>query len=111
QGHVDGTGVLRSRDAAGLTTFDVDSVLVRYLVEKGSVAVDGVSLTVVSVGEAAFSVALIPTTLADTTLGAREPGDMVNLEVDVLAKYVDRMVVHYARGREEHNGVRGEEPG
>jgi riboflavin synthase len=111
QGHVDGTGVLRSRDAAGLTMFDVDSVLVRYLVEKGSVTVDGVSLTVVSVGEAEFSVALIPTTLADTTLGAREPDDVVNLEVDVLAKYVDRMVVHYTRGREEHNGVRGEEPG
>lgn len=106
QGHVDMTGVLRSRDAAGLTRFDMDPSMARYLVEKGSVTVDGVSLTVVGVGEGEFSVALIPTTLADTTLGAREPGDVVNIEVDVLAKYVDRMVGHYVLGREEHNGVR-----
>lgn len=96
QGHVDGTGVLRSRDESGLTSFDVDPDLTGYLVEKGSVTVDGVSLTVVDVAGAGFSVALIPTTLSDTTLGARQQGDRVNIEVDVLAKYVRSMVERYA---------------
>lgn len=99
QGHVDGTAVLRSRDAAGLTGFDVDHGLRRYLVEKGSVTVDGVSLTVVDVTDQGFTVALIPTTLADTTLGQRRPGDVVNIEVDVLAKYVDSMVARYVSGQ------------
>jgi riboflavin synthase len=91
QGHVDGTGMLLSRDAAGLTRFSIPPALSRYLVRKGSITVDGVSLTVVDAGEDEFSVALIPTTLELTTLGLREPGDVVNLEVDVLAKYVERL--------------------
>ena len=68
--------------------------MLRYLVAKGSVTVDGVSLTVVAVDDAAgsFTVSLIPETLARTTLGSRQPGDAVNLEVDVIAKYVERLV-------------------
>ncbi|MCP2170217.1 riboflavin synthase [Goodfellowiella coeruleoviolacea] len=91
QGHVDGTGRLVSRDASGLTRFAIPQRLARYLVEKGSIAVDGVSLTVVEVTDDEFTVALIPTTLADTTLGALDPGAVVNIEVDVLAKYVEKL--------------------
>ncbi|MCP3801201.1 riboflavin synthase [Allokutzneria sp. A3M-2-11 16] len=91
QGHVDGTGTLLSRDASGLTRFAMPENLARYVVEKGSIAVDGVSLTVVRAGTDEFSIALIPTTLELTTLGRREPGDVVNLEVDVVAKYVERL--------------------
>ncbi len=76
----------------------LDPALARYLVEKGSVAVDGVSLTVARVGQDWFTVALIPHTLAVTTLGGRRPGDPVHLEVDVLAKYVERLLVPYAPG-------------
>ncbi|RZQ65651.1 riboflavin synthase [Amycolatopsis suaedae] len=91
QGHVDGTGVYLSRDPQGVTRFALPEQLSRYVVEKGSIAVDGVSLTVVGVGVDEFSVALIPTTLELTTLGRREPGDLVNLEVDVVAKYVEKL--------------------
>ena len=95
QGHVDGTGTLIDRTPSEnwhLLRFSLPSELARYLVEKGSITVDGVSLTVVEVGDDWFSVSLIPTTLADTTIGGREPGDRVNLEVDVLAKYVERLL-------------------
>jgi riboflavin synthase len=92
QGHVDGVGVLLSRDTdTGVTRFAIPATLARYIVEKGSITVDGVSLTVVEVGPESFSVALIPTTLELTTLGRREPGETVNLEVDVLAKYVEKL--------------------
>jgi riboflavin synthase len=91
QGHVDGTGVLLSRDEAGLTRFAMSPRLARYVIEKGSIAVDGVSLTVVDVTGDGFSVALIPTTLAATTLGGKTQGDLVNLEVDVLAKYLEKL--------------------
>ncbi|WP_037359121.1 riboflavin synthase [Amycolatopsis orientalis] len=91
QGHVDGTGVFLSRDERGVTTFSLPPALSRYVVEKGSIAVDGVSLTVASIAEDRFSVALIPTTLEATTLGRREEGDHVNLEVDVVAKYVEKL--------------------
>ncbi|MYW95520.1 riboflavin synthase [Amycolatopsis rubida] len=91
QGHVDGTGVFVSRDERGVTTFSLPPALSRYVVEKGSIAVDGVSLTVASIAEDRFSVALIPTTLEATTLGRREEGDHVNLEVDVVAKYVEKL--------------------
>lgn len=93
QGHVDGTGAFVARADDGLTTFELPADLAKYVVEKGSIAVDGVSLTVASVGAGRFSVALIPTTLSLTTLGLRQPGDAVNLEVDVLAKYVERLAV------------------
>jgi riboflavin synthase len=104
QGHVDGTGVFLSRDAVGLTRFALPQRLAKYVVEKGSVAVDGVSLTVVEAGDDHFSVALIPTTLSLTTLGDRESGDLVNLEVDVLAKYVERLAgPHLVRAREDND--------
>jgi riboflavin synthase len=71
------------------------TVLARYVVEKGSIAVDGVSLTVIEVAGDEFSVGLIPTTQQLTTLGLRRPGERVNLEVDIVAKYVDRMMASY----------------
>lgn len=95
QGHVDGVGTIRAR-RPGPRWDDVeialDPSLARYVAEKGSVTVAGVSLTVTHVSDDAFGVSLIPTTLEATTLGALVPGDRVNLEVDVLAKYVERLL-------------------
>jgi riboflavin synthase len=88
QGHVDGFGEVVS-PAPGLAVRTPDT---RYVVEKGSVAVDGVSLTVVDVTEDRFRVAVIPHTAAVTTLGRRQAGDQVNLEFDILAKYVERLL-------------------
>lgn len=95
QGHVDGIGQVRERRPDGdweIYWFTCAPVLTRYMVSKGSIAVDGVSLTVVDVTPDAFSVALIPHTLAVTTLGNRRPGDPVNLETDILAKYVEKLL-------------------
>jgi riboflavin synthase alpha subunit len=93
QGHVDGVGRVRSvgpeGDGARLE-IEAPAELLRYLVEKGSIAVEGVSLTVAGAGRGRFAVALVPHTLAVTTLGSLSAGDEVNLEVDVLAKYVER---------------------
>jgi riboflavin synthase len=95
QGHVDGVGTILAR-STGDRWDDVRIALppglARYLVEKGSITVDGVSLTVVSVTDDAFAVSLIPTTLELTTLGRKGVGELVNLEVDVIAKYVEKMV-------------------
>ncbi|GAA2880338.1 riboflavin synthase [Streptosporangium fragile] len=105
QGHVDGTGVLLSREPAEhweVVRISLPPELDRYVVEKGSIAVDGVSLTVVGVGAGGFSVSLIPTTLSLTTLGAKQPGDPVNLEVDVIAKHVEKLVGAYGRGTGAH---------
>jgi riboflavin synthase len=95
QGHVDGVGTVRAAHEDGFAravTFAAPHEVLRYVVEKGSIAVDGVSLTVTAVDDESFSVALIPETLERTTLGAAAPGTPVNLEVDVLAKYVERLV-------------------
>ncbi|WP_229398500.1 riboflavin synthase [Micromonospora okii] len=95
QGHVDGVGEVLSREPAEqweTVRFRLPAGLARYVVEKGSITVDGVSLTVAGVGPDWFAVGLIPTTLKLTTLGARAVGDPVNLEVDVLAKYVERLL-------------------
>lgn len=109
QGHVDGTGVFLSREQDGLTHFAFPPALGRYVVEKGSIAVDGVSLTVASVSREEFAVALIPTTLGATTLGRTEPGDVVNLEVDVLAKYVEKLAaVHLPASAVENGGGKEE---
>lgn len=95
QGHVDGTArvvAIESSEHWTTVSFGIDPVLSRYVVEKGSITVDGVSLTVVDAGDAVFSVSLIPTTLELTTLGTRRVGDVVNIEVDVIAKYVERLM-------------------
>ena len=90
QGHVDGVG--RVVSAAPSLVVTAPPAVRRYLVEKGSVTVDGISLTVVSVTDTAFSVAVIPHTMAVTTLGRRQPGDPVNLEADVMAKYAEQLL-------------------
>jgi len=100
QGHVDGTGTILAREKAEhweMVHIGLPPSLARYVVEKGSITVDGVSLTVVTVSEDQFTVSLIPTTLELTTLGHRLPGDQVNLEVDVLAKYVERLAIPHLR--------------
>ena len=95
QGHVDGLGevaAVADDGFARVVTIEPPEALLRYVVEKGSIAVDGVSLTVALTDSRSFTVSLIPETLERTTLGALEPGDRVNLEVDVLAKYVEKAV-------------------
>ncbi len=95
QGHVDGTGSVRSRTPSEhweIVEIAMPAELGRYLVAKGSITVDGISLTVVEVTDESFTVSLIPETLARTTLGFKQPGDPVNLEVDVIAKYVEKLV-------------------
>jgi riboflavin synthase len=95
QGHVDGTGRVQRRTPSEhweIVEIEIPEGLGRYLVPKGSVTVDGISLTVIDVGSASFTVSLIPETLARTTLGFKQPGDPVNLEVDVIAKYVEKLV-------------------
>ena len=95
QGHVDGTGTIVSRTPSEhweIVEISVPAELERYLVAKGSITVDGISLTVVEDRPDSFTVSLIPETLARTTLGFKQPGDVVNLEVDVIAKYVEKMV-------------------
>jgi riboflavin synthase len=97
QGHVDGTGSVVRREPSEhweLVEVSLPAGLSRYLVDKGSVTVDGVSLTVVDAGDDSFTVSLIPETLARTTLGLKQAGDPVNLEVDVIAKYVERLISH-----------------
>jgi riboflavin synthase len=110
QGHVDGIGEVvevRPDDAGGAwLTVRVPGDLLRYLVEKGSVSVDGISLTIAALAGCEFSVALIPHTLAATNLGAVAVGDHVNLEVDVIAKYVERLLgADAAPGRGATEGV------
>ncbi len=89
QGHVDGIGRVRAVDPMWI---DAPPELLRYCVEKGSIAVDGVSLTIAALDEHGFAVALVPHTRDVTTLGSLSPGDPVNLEVDILAKYVERLL-------------------
>ncbi|GIF17409.1 riboflavin synthase [Actinoplanes tereljensis] len=95
QGHVDGVSELLSREPADqweVLRFALPKNISKYVVEKGSITVDGVSLTVMAVDETSFSVGLIPTTLKLTVLGSKAVGDPVNLEVDVIAKYVEKML-------------------
>lgn len=111
QGHVDGTGALRTVESDGLTRFEIPERLSRYLVEKGSITVDGVSLTVVDSDREEFSVAVIPTTRELTTLGLRHPGDPVNIEVDALAKYLEKLaepqLTDLGRGHPPQQGDNG----
>jgi len=96
QGHVDGVGEVRSVEAGGdggaVIRFDVPDDLMRYVIEKGSITIDGISLTVATLHPDGVSVAVIPHTLAATTLGGATPGDPVNLEVDMIAKYLERLM-------------------
>ena len=95
-GHIDGTGTVQALtpegDAAVWVTVSAPPALLRYVVEKGSIAIDGISLTVASVDSACFKVSIIPHTGAETTLLRRKPGDTVNLECDVVAKYVEKLM-------------------
>lgn len=97
QGHVDGVGIIRGRTPSEhweVVEIEMPPELGRYLVDKGSITVDGVSLTVVEARDDSFTVSLIPETLARTTLGSRQPGDRVNLETDVIAKHVEKLLAH-----------------
>lgn len=94
-GHIDGPGTIvktQRDDNAIWYTVEAPPALLHYIVEKGSIAIDGVSLTVAAVGETWFSVSLIPHTAASTTLGGKKPGDLVNLENDVIGKYVEKLL-------------------
>ena len=98
QGHVDGVGAVVRRTPSehwDVVEISLPPELARYVVPKGSICVDGVSLTVVEVGPESFTVSLIPETLSHTTLGTRRPGDRVNLETDVIARHVEKLMPHY----------------
>ena len=96
QGHVDGVGEVQSvepcEDGGSVIRFHVPDDLMRYVIEKGSISIDGISLTVATLHPDGVSVAVIPHTLAVTTLGEATPGDPVNLEVDMIAKYLERLM-------------------
>ena len=112
-GHVDGTGVIRSirqESNAVLYTISADQKILRYIVEKGSIAIDGISLTVASLGEDAFAVSVIPHTREITALSCRKVGDCVNLENDIIGKYVERLMMPggssaSGAGREQSSGI------
>jgi riboflavin synthase len=113
QGHVDGVAAVLDRTRVGEgeeVRVELPEPLARYLVEKGSIAVDGVSLTVAGVGPGWFGVALVPHTLQVTTLGERRPGDLVQLEVDVVAKYVERLVAPWTDRAGAPTGAGAPEP-
>ena len=100
-GHVDGTGVIKEmKQAAGQCTafFSVEKPLTDMMIEKGSVAIDGISLTIVSVVDGMFSVALIPYTVSATTLGFKKPGDRVNIEIDMMGKWVKKLLPNVSGG-------------
>ena len=106
QGHVDATGAVIGRTPSEhweVVEVTLPAEIARYLVRKGSITVDGISLTVVEVEPESFTVSLIPETLARTTLGFKRPGDPVNLEVDVVAKYVERLIETRGTGPAEHS--------
>ncbi|GAA5047891.1 riboflavin synthase [Streptomyces similanensis] len=110
QGHVDGTGAVLERTPSEhweIVKISLPAELARYVVEKGSITVDGISLTVVDAGADHFTVSLIPTTLALTTLGLKKAGDPVNLEVDVVAKYVERLLGDRASRTADRSGEAG----
>ena len=106
QGHVDGVGTIAGRTPSEhweVVDVSMPPGLARYLVDKGSITVDGVSLTVVEARDDGFTVSLIPETLARTTLGRRQVGDRVNLEVDVLAKHVEKLLAAQAADRKDNS--------
>lgn len=107
-GHIDGVGRIKRRreeDIAVLLEIEAPPEVMRYMVKKGSVAVDGVSLTVADVGRQSFLVSLIPHTAGRTTLGAKKPGEAVNLEADIIGKYVERLLAFRHRGDGALQGI------
>lgn len=111
-GHVDGTGIIRSkiRNAnAWIITIEVDSSLSRYMIEKGSVAVDGISLTINRCGDRDFDLSIIPHTAMLTTIGFKEAGDLVNIEVDIIGKYIEKLMIKpfsaSGEGNEKTSGI------
>lgn len=107
QGHVDATGEVVARTPSEhweVVEIAIPASLGRYLVPKGSITVDGISLTVVEVTDTSFTVSLIPETLARTTLGFRQPGERVNLEVDVIGKYVEKMLAPHVAAQRPGEG-------
>ncbi len=107
-GHIDGTGTVLSLKPEGnavWVTIGADASILRYIVEKGSIAIDGISLTVAYVDDECFKVSIIPHTGAETTLLARKPGDKVNLENDIVAKYIEKLMKPYAGEQEETGGI------
>jgi riboflavin synthase len=94
-GHVDGIGMIRTRRQDGnaiVLTIEAPREVLRYCVQKGSIAVDGISMTINEVTDRSFSLAVIPHTAKDTTLGLKQPGDTLNLETDLVGKYVERLL-------------------
>ena len=107
-GHVDGRGAVRKikRDDNALWyTIAADREILRYVVEKGSIAIDGISLTVAKAAEDSFQVSVIPHTARETVLQDRKPGDQVNLETDVIGKYVERFLIFPAKADEKENAA------
>lgn len=101
QGHVDGMGIIVQRqelDIAVIFRIQAPAEIIRYVVTKGSIAIDGISLTVVKVDDNGFTVSLIPHTAMVTTLGEKRPGDIVNLETDIIARYVEKLAVQEKTG-------------
>jgi riboflavin synthase len=100
QGHVDGTGIVESLEDLGAGNFwlkvRIPGALDRYLVHKGSIAIDGISLTIASLEDSLLGVTIIPHTMTHTTLGTAKPGSRVNIEVDVLAKHVEKLLLSRA---------------
>ena len=106
QGHVDGVARIVAREPSDhweVVRVELPADLARYVVHKGSVTVDGISLTVAALADDTFDVSLIPTTLELTTLGRKRPGDLVNLEVDVIAKYVERLLMPAVTSKEDQS--------
>ncbi len=107
-GHVDGVGqVVSRRDLKAFLEFEVrpPKELMRYIIEKGSIAIDGISLTVNTLSPETFTVAIIPHTAKVTTMGMRRPGDKVNLEVDLVGKYIERLMAPWSKNSESRSGV------
>lgn len=106
-GHVDGTGMVASREVnANAVVFRIEAKpqLLKYVIARGSICIDGISLTVVDVNDSGFTVSIIPHTLANTSLADRRPGDLVNLETDVIGKYVERLLGYQNHGTTEKSG-------
>jgi len=110
-GHIDGTGTVKTikkDDNAVIYTIKTDDDILKYIIKKGSIAIDGISLTVTHVDEATFSVSIIPHTLSETILGNKKMGDIVNLEVDMIAKYIEKLLLGKDNTSIKQSGITAE---